>query len=1256
MRARSLRLLIAALVVISSVPVIGSGVIAQGSGEAFDRVWERTDHPVSTTAVSRTWMWGPQPNSEVLQEEYLEAPGGLRDVQYYDKSRMEVTDPDEDPDSIWYVTNGLLVVEMITGMVQVGDEEFVESTPAEVVVAGDLEDENGPTYATLTDLAFPYYLVEPATGDTVIQRLARSGTVTDEAGLAGRGVTLVYWDDQTEHNIAAPFWQFMNSSGLVLEDGQLVEGPLFLNAFYATGRPITEPYWATVEVAGIAQDVLLQCFERRCLTYTPDNPEGWQVEAGNVGLHYAQWRPDVDLPAPPPPPTGDPAALRINEVMFQPQIGDPEWVELYNGSGGPIQLGGMRVANGSLVNQITLPDWSMPAGTYLVVTFGSGEADSDFSDGSATYYTGTAGVPFFTSPDVGLYEAAPSDETILDFVGWGFAGVYLPGNAHEDAVDAGIWANGAFFEGVGGVPEQTLQGQERLHMVWLGESIGRDGSGSDTNTPADWDVLGGADALGPTPGAANVSEFLDELNAILSGETSASLAQAPSIPMATKDWTVMVYMDARTPELARPLAAELRALLLAGSNSDVNIVIAYATGDAAFRAYLQDGEFHHITVDDSPNPGSSAKLGGFITWANSNFPADHNTIVLSGHGRGWKGLFQSSPADDFLTMSELESGLASLGRKFDVIKFDTNLMATIEVASQMSTRADFMVASEQVTWGHFPWQVFISDLKADPELTGAEVAEIMVDRHADRYDSFIGSIRPFASARAELGTYTWAAIDLSEIPSLVTAVNTFAAALKNDVEDTKTANNPNDNGQIIIKTSGRGPVAEYADNNFIDLSQFAGLIGTASLSAASLSEAVQDGVDDAVIVLRTAPGAANSSSHGISIYFPRTQDLPHYPSNPPATGPHVGPNTPILRSSNGFDNPLFDPQANFTTRGTHLYDQDSEASILGPASQYHPMEDDDAFKFTGSNWAKFLHRYYKPVADACIQTTTSCVGSYEMALGESITLSAAGSSDSDGPVGPMNNVPAQYYWDFNTAVETGGAMPAYTEGEQYGICAPGSNDCDRDGQNSPADDPDASGETVQYTCDTVGTFTVRLMVWDEHHMQGRIAHEDQRHNDGRHWLHFNVDSDTVTITCAPAAPVKTADKTTVQTDDVVKFIVTFALPDDDEPQFAFSVSDVLPNTLELVADSLTCTSGTTCGATGQTITWTLSADDAEDLEDPFTSLTLEFDATVVQPATPVALPSVIQNCVTGMVNDANFPVPTCVTLQWAEPDPPVGDD
>jgi len=57
-----------------------------------------------------------------------------------------------------------------------------------------------------------------------------------------------------------------------------------------TGYPIAEAYWTNVNVAGTPHLVLLQCFERRCLTYTPDNAPGWQVEAGNVGQHYYRWR------------------------------------------------------------------------------------------------------------------------------------------------------------------------------------------------------------------------------------------------------------------------------------------------------------------------------------------------------------------------------------------------------------------------------------------------------------------------------------------------------------------------------------------------------------------------------------------------------------------------------------------------------------------------------------------------------------------------------------------------------------------------------------------------------------------------------------------------------------------------------------------------------------------------------------------------------------------------------------------------------
>jgi hypothetical protein len=51
-----------------------------------------------------------------------------------------------------------------------------------------------------------------------------------------------------------------------------------------------EPVWISIQVNGENRSVLFQAFERRTLTYTPSNPPGWQVEMGNVGLHYYLWR------------------------------------------------------------------------------------------------------------------------------------------------------------------------------------------------------------------------------------------------------------------------------------------------------------------------------------------------------------------------------------------------------------------------------------------------------------------------------------------------------------------------------------------------------------------------------------------------------------------------------------------------------------------------------------------------------------------------------------------------------------------------------------------------------------------------------------------------------------------------------------------------------------------------------------------------------------------------------------------------------
>ncbi len=252
----------------------------------FTAVWAPLDQPVKTGAVQRTWNWGPSAFA-VTTEPYAQSQEGQRLVVYFDKTRMEISNPYGDKSATWYVTNGLLASDMIVGRVQVGDNTFDPKPPAQIPVAGDPDDTSGPMYSTFTSLVGATPLPD---GSVVTQTLARDGSVGSNADLAAYGVTDIAFVPETQHRIASVFRDFLNSTGTIYQNGQDVNGALYTPTFYETGYPITEPYWSRVKVGGTVKDVLIQCFERRCLTYTPSNPDGWKVEMGNVGQHYYRWR------------------------------------------------------------------------------------------------------------------------------------------------------------------------------------------------------------------------------------------------------------------------------------------------------------------------------------------------------------------------------------------------------------------------------------------------------------------------------------------------------------------------------------------------------------------------------------------------------------------------------------------------------------------------------------------------------------------------------------------------------------------------------------------------------------------------------------------------------------------------------------------------------------------------------------------------------------------------------------------------------
>lgn len=271
----SLLIFLIALALYPPATVAGPAAPDGFADPAFRDLWARADLPVAGGA-GRSWTWGALPG-ERRYERYDQAPGGARLVQYFDKARMEIGDPAGNRRSPWFVTTGLLVVEMISGRVQVGATTFVTRAPAAIPVAGDLAgNPDAPTYAMLAPLA-GVGREPPRLGQPVSATFGPAGSGADP-DLARPETAIARYDEVTGRNVPLVFDRFMEQQRAWLD-------PLFV-----FGRPITEPFWTRARVGGRDTVVLVQAFERRLLTYTPANPAPWQVEMGNVGQHYLRWR------------------------------------------------------------------------------------------------------------------------------------------------------------------------------------------------------------------------------------------------------------------------------------------------------------------------------------------------------------------------------------------------------------------------------------------------------------------------------------------------------------------------------------------------------------------------------------------------------------------------------------------------------------------------------------------------------------------------------------------------------------------------------------------------------------------------------------------------------------------------------------------------------------------------------------------------------------------------------------------------------
>lgn len=167
----------------------------------------------------------------------------------------------------------------------------------------------------------------------------------------------------------------------------------------------------------------------------------------------------------------------------------------------------------------------------------------------------------------------------------------------------------------------------------------------------------------------------------------------------------------------------------------------------------------------SANMGSAETLSDFLSFCNKNYPADKRGVLFWNHGGGSvSGLaFDELYNFDALQLSELSYTFEEqdTGDKYELVGFDSCLMATIDVADTFDEYANYMVASEEMEPGcGWSYDIFFEALTEKPSMDGAELGRIICDS--------------FYTGCEDIGQedgVTLSVIDLSEVKNLVEAYN-----------------------------------------------------------------------------------------------------------------------------------------------------------------------------------------------------------------------------------------------------------------------------------------------------------------------------------------------------------------------------------------------------------------------------------------------------------------------------------------------------
>lgn len=331
-------------------------------------------------------------------------------------------------------------------------------------------------------------------------------------------------------------------------------------------------------------------------------------------------------------------------------------------------------------------------------------------------------------------------------------------------------------------------------------------------------------------------------------------------------WTVMLYLNGSNLEseggegtsslqsiLDAQLPDSIRVLIYTGGTSYwYNDVVSPSANQIWL---VQNNDLTLLETLETKNMGDSATLAEFLSYGQTNYPADHKTLLMWDHGGGSVYGFGVDELYDYdgLYLSEMSDAFAASddGQMFDLIGFDACLMASVEMASVASPYARYLVASEEVEPGSgWDYGYFLEALAADTGMTGAELGAAIGDGYFARS---VGS--------GMEGTLTCSVIDLSKIDAIEALLGDYVTSLDGRLAQPQTVQTLSMARQNADKY-GEEPGTNGTET--LDMIDFYHFIQLQSSEAAA--QQLMDAIQDAVVYERS--GQQQPNSYGLSIFFP----------------------------------------------------------------------------------------------------------------------------------------------------------------------------------------------------------------------------------------------------------------------------------------------------------------------------------------------------------------------------------------------------